>query len=71
MKWAERESFDRTLRLSKLPVMLQHRADHHVSDIRLSGAIADVGADVCSSDESIRKIDQVIFWPHSQRTQKI
>lgn len=45
--------------------MLQHHADHCVSDIRLSGAIADVGADVCSSDESIRKIDQVIFWPHS------
>lgn len=65
MKWAERERFDRTLRLSKLSVMLQHHADHCVSDIRLSGAIADVGADVCSSDESIRKIDQVIFWPHS------
>lgn len=68
MKWAERESFDRTLRLSKLHL---HHADHCVSDIRLSGAITDVGADVCSSDESIRKIDQVIFWPHSQRAQKI
>lgn len=65
MKWSERESFDRSLRLSKLSVMLQPRADRCVSDIRLSGAIADVGADVCSSDESIRKIDQVIFWPHS------
>lgn len=65
MKWAERESFDRTLRLSKLSVMLHPRADHCVSDIRLSGAIADVGTDVCSSDQSIRKIDQVIFWPHS------
>lgn len=65
MKGAERERFDRTLRLSKLSVMLQHHAVHCVSDIRLSGAIADVGADVCSSDESIRKIDQVIFWPHS------
>lgn len=65
MKWAGRESFDRTLGLSQLPVMLQHRAGHCVSDIRLSGAIADVGDGVCSSDESIRKIDQVIFWPHS------
>lgn len=65
MKWSERESFDRSLRLSKLSVMLQPCADHCVAGIRLSGAIADVGADVCSSDESIGKIDQVIFWPHS------
>lgn len=51
-------------------MMLQHRADRYVSDIRLAGATADVGAHVCSSDESIRKTDQVTFWPHSHRELK-
>jgi len=38
-----------------------------MSDIRLTGAIAYMGGSVFSSDESIRKTDQVIFWSYSYR----
>lgn len=44
---------------------LQYCADDGTSGIRLTGAAAYVGGSVCSSDESPRKIHQVICWSHS------